>query len=438
MPTQITSPTTLVSLDDGRVQRVIRTYRLSRAGASAKRVAQPRFRIGASRSAELTLDDPKVSRLHAEICIVPDGYRIRDLGSTNGTWVDGYRVGELYLPSQATVQLGDTTLAFEALGDEAQLPLHDGGFGGLVGESAAMRELFALAARVARADVTVLIEGESGTGKEGVAEALHAQSPRADGPFVVFDCAATPPSLIESELFGHVKGAFTGAVAARAGRLEQAHGGTLLLDEIGELPLEIQAKLLRVLERREVRRLGGNETNTVDVRFLAATHRDLASEVNAGAFREDLYYRLAVVRLHVPPLRERAGDVRRLVEHFLARLGVSPKRRAAIDEAEWGRLAERPWRGNVRELRNAVERTLALAGDGPLHFELAARRPPPRSAGPDLDRPFREQRDELLAHFERTYLRGLLERHDGNVSRAAEAAGLDRAYFKRLLKRSGG
>jgi len=317
-----------------------------------------------------------------------------------------------------------------------------------VGNSIKMREVFALLEKVAPTDATVLVLGETGTGKELVAQALHDKSRRAGGPLVVFDCGSVPANLIESELFGHEKGAFTGASDRRIGRLEEASGGTLFLDELGELPLDLQPKLLRVLEQREVRRVGGRDSIAVDIRIVAATHRDLAREVNRGAFREDLYYRLAVVRVSLPPLRERTEDIPMLVEHLIRRVLRDDAPRAEIvikriRDDTWKRLKSHPWPGNVRELRNIIERTLALSGNDidtiepPTAAGIRVSRPNAisPSAEIDLDRPFVDLKLDFLSRFEEGYLTRQLDRHGGNISRAAAASGLDRMYFKRLLKK---
>ncbi|MGZ3443905.1 MAG: sigma 54-interacting transcriptional regulator, partial [Polyangia bacterium] len=292
-------------------------FRLAGAGQTIEG-AGTILRVGSKDGNSLRLQNETVSRYHFEIEPSPLGFLLRDLGSTNGTFVDGYRVREIYLPKRATIKAGEVTLAFEALGEEVPIALsREDRFGDVLGRSPAMRELFGMLERVAQKDLTILLEGESGTGKERLAEAIHLRSPRAHKRFVVFDCAAVPASLMESELLGHERGAFTGAEQKRIGRFEEAHGGTLFIDEIGELPLELQPKVLRVLEKREIRRVGGSQVLPVDVRVVAATNRDLVREVNRNTFREDLYYRLAVVRVRVPPLREREGDVPLLVEHFV-------------------------------------------------------------------------------------------------------------------------
>ncbi len=281
-----------------------------------------------------------------------------------------------------------------------------------------------------------------------MARAIHEKSKRATGPFVVLDCAAVPANLVESELFGHEQGAFTGATRQHIGRLEEADGGTLFIDELGELPLELQPKLLRALQERAVRRVGGRETIPLDIRIVAATNRELGREINRGAFREDLYYRLAVVRVTLPPLRDRREDVRGLTEHFVRRaFRLDPDRAtrtlAGISEANWKALEAHPWPGNVRQLENVIARTLALsAGESvdSIGVPTAPRRAvtdgdAEHTMRVDLDRPFGEQKAEIIAAFEKEYLEGQLERHDGNFSRAATAAGMDRMYFKRVLKK---
>jgi DNA-binding NtrC family response regulator/serine/threonine protein kinase len=429
--------------DERPLVRQAERCRLTVAAGESVEVAGTILRVGSKEGNALRIVNETVSRYHFEIEPTPLGFLLRDLGSTNGTFVDGYRVRELYLPRRAQIKAGEVALAFEALGENVPIELSpDDRFGDALGRSAAMREVFSTLEKVAPKDLTVLLEGESGTGKERLAEAIHLRSPRAKARFVVLDCASVPASLMESELLGHERGAFTGAQIRRIGRFEEAAGGTLFLDEIGELPLELQPKLLRALERREIRRVGGSSVIPVDVRVIAATNRDLVREVNRGAFREDLYYRLAVVRVRVPPLRERPEDVPLLVEHFVrdALDGDEVQAReviAGISEANWQGLLAHSWPGNVRELRNFIERTLAVSGA--VSGETPAPTPtPPATATPppvDLTRPFIEAREALLAQFERGYLETMLERHQGNISRAARAAGLDRMHFKRLLAR---
>ncbi len=419
-------------------------------------VRQASLRIGSHQSCDLPLSDPGASRIHAEIALDPKGFRLRDLGSTNGTFVNGVQIIDAYLPKTATLSIGHSSLEFRALPEQVEeaLPPEDG-LGPLVGKSAAMLSLFQTVRRVAGSDFTVLLQGESGTGKELVAETIHAESARKDGPFVVFDCAAVPPGLIESELFGHEKGAFTGAAGRRIGVLEQAKGGTIFLDEIGDLPLELQPKLLRALEKREVRPVGGSDTKKLDVRIIAATHRELAEAVNAGTFREDLYYRLAVVRVEIPPLRTRLEDLELLVPAILSR--ALPEASAAeallrqLSEATWARLKAHRWPGNVRELRNVVERMVVFAGD------VNAALDPLSSVAPSaggakleaethgeridahvqlrLDAPWLPQKAALVEALERRYFEETLEKCGGSITKAAASAQIDRAYFRRMLKK---
>jgi two-component system response regulator GlrR len=320
-------------------------------------------------------------------------------------------------------------------------------FGPLIGRSATMRALFKSLVRVAASNTTLLIQAESGTGKELAARAIHQASPRASKPYVVFDCGAVAPTLIESALFGHEKGAFSGATHRRLGCFEEAHGGTLFIDEVGDLPLELQPRLLRAIESREIRRVGGDKPVSVDVRVIAATHRDLAQGVNSGQFREDLYYRVAVVRLRIPPLRERLEDLKLLVEHLVRQAVPADDARAtamlnALNETHWAALRAHPWRGNVRELRNAVERAVTTGMPLCATTELA---PAATLSSPaveqgetfSLEVPFLEQKQQLLERFEKQYLQAMLARHEGNFTRAAAQAGIDRMYFKRLLAKWG-
>jgi len=432
--------------------RRLRKYRLearSPDGTVERMVVdKPELRAGARSGNDLVLKDPSVSRLHFQIEADDVGYRLRDLESTNGTFMDGYRIRDAYLRPGSIIRVGTTEIVLTPENEETDVPATESDrFGSLLGASIKMRELFATLERAASTDATILVEGETGTGKELVAQAIHASSRRSGGALVVFDCASVPANLLESELFGHEKGAFTGAEQRRIGRLEEADGGTLFLDELGELPLDLQPKLLRALDAREIRRVGGRDTIPVNARIVAATNRDLAQEVNRGAFREDLYYRLAVVRVQLPPLRERRDDIPLLVHHFVRRaLKDDPARAKAILDTispeNWKRLSTHPWPGNVRELKNVIERTLALSTGGPADEGIALPTAAPRVAAlagtggkPSLDRPFVELKAETMAAFEASYLEGQLERHGGNISRAAAAAGIDRMYFKRLLKK---
>ena len=417
------------------------------AGPDAGRsfeLAEHRIRIGARGEADVSLSDPKVSGVHCEIRLEPDGYRLRDLDSTNGTRVAGYRVFDLFIEAGTVLGLGDTELEFQPLAESLELPLaKEERFGGMVGGSPLTRRLFARLAKVAKTDATVLITGETGTGKDVAAEALHEQSARASGPFVVLDCGSIAPNLIESEIFGHERGAFTGATHAHAGAFERADGGTLFLDELGELPIDLQPKLLRVLERREVRRLGGAKSFKVDVRLIAATNRDLALEVNRGRFREDLYYRLAVAHLELPPLRDRPEDIPLLVEHFLEMLPGGSEARLRPETIEV--MKQHPWPGNVRELRNVIERAVLLGEEpqgAPAAEPGAAQQEPERSAehppaAIDITVPFKKAKQTLIDDFERRYLTELLEEHAYNLSAAARSAGVDRMTLHKIADRLG-
>ena len=393
--------------------------------------------IGTHRSADVVLTCPTVSRLHCELVSGERGVRLRDLESRNGTLIDRVEVIEAYLRRPTTITLGDTRVLIAPAGDDLRIPLAAGDrFGPLFGASPAMRAAFALLERAAGSDSTVLIEGETGTGKDLAAAAIHGASARADGPFVVVDCGAVPRDLIESELFGHVRGAFTSASADRAGAFELASGGTLFLDEIGELAVDLQPTLLRVLESRQVKRVGGARPVPVDVRVIAATNRGLAAEVNARRFRSDLYYRLAVLVVQMPPLRARPEDLPLLVDAILESMGAADDPRAAAlrEERALEHLASHPWPGNVRELRNHVERVLAFGAlVPPVAVEVA------EEEGDEVDpsQPYRLARQRWLARFERLYLERLLAAHGGNVSAAARAARVDRVHLHRLLSRAG-
>jgi DNA-binding NtrC family response regulator len=381
--------------------------------------------VGTHEKNDLQLTDPAVSRSHFTVEARPDGFRLRDLGSTNGTFVSGVRVADGALPAGAEIEAGESVIRLVEKGGVVELALHRGDrFGSLIGRSPAMRQLFALLDRAARTDGTILILGETGTGKDLAAEAIHVASPRAGGPFVVVDCGAIPASLMESELFGHERGAFTGAVARRVGAFESADGGTLFLDEIGELPLDLQPKLLRALEKRTVKPVGGETTRQLDLRVVAATHRDLRREVNRGTFREDLFFRLSVIPVRMPPLRERADDALLLAETFFRDLLPEQPLPPSLRE----RVRSYDWPGNVRELRNAVEHAAAL---GDLVVDKAA------PVSRDGIAPFKEAKRQVIEHFEKPYLEKLMAASNGNVSAAARLAGLDRVHLLKLLRQHG-
>ncbi len=387
--------------------------------------------LGSAARADIVVDDPTVSRLHVELEPRDDGLWVRDLGSRNGTFIEGVRVTAARLHDGGRLRIGAIELTVSTSAVETPVDLWpQERFGPLVGRSVVMRELFATLARVALTDSTVLVSGETGTGKELVARALHEASPRAGQPFVIVDCAALPEPLLESELFGHAKGAFTGAGAARAGAFEAADGGTVFLDEIGELPISMQPKLLRALESRAVRRLGETAHRSFNVRFVSATHRDLRAMVNVGAFREDLYFRLAVLPLTLPPLRARPEDLPALVDLFL------PGLQATARDELLREVAPQPWLGNVRELRNFLERVAAVGTRQALAMSAGDAPPaePPATLLEEaalFEKPFRDFREAV----EREYVRQLLERHQGNIAASALAAGLDRTYLYRLVRK---
>jgi DNA-binding NtrC family response regulator len=396
--------------------------------------------IGTAPANAVILNDAAVSRFHIAVVPTPRGHLVRDLGSTNGTQINGVAVERAYLAPGAILSIGQSRLRFDPLGGEERAALSsDARWGRALGTSEAMRRIFAVLPRLAESDATLLLEGETGTGKGLLAEAIHDASPRAKGPFITLDCGSIPPTLIESELFGHEKGSFTGAAGARVGGFEAARGGTVFLDEIGELPLDMQPKLLRALEDRVVKRVGGNEAIRLDIRIVAATNRDLRSEINQGRFRSDLYYRLNTFRLRIPPLRERRDDIALLVAHFYRQLSPAgePPPGELITE-----LARHDWPGNVRELRAAVERAVLL-GDPAVWHALSGEAESPRAepaASPAIDRfgdgtSFRAAKEHAVAAWERDYVRELIARHDGNLSRAARAVRMDRNHLRELLRR---
>ena len=400
-------------------------------------IATPRVVVGKSPDADLTVADLTVSRQHFEIRSETGRYLVVDLGSTNGTELDGARIREAYLRSGATIKAGEVVFRFQTEYDAVHLqPSEHEHFGPMRGRSLVMREIFSMLERVAESDVTVLLLGPTGTGKGVAATALHENSPRASGPLSVVDCGAVARSLIESELFGHVKGAFTGATGQRKGALEQSQGGTLFLDELDDLPLDLQPKLLRALEERVFVRLGSSQPVPFDARVIGASKKDLQAEVAAGNFREDLYYRLSVVCVRLPALRERPEDIPLLFEHFAGDSGVSF---SELDEATRARWLNHSWPGNVRELRNAVERSKALQSDGLAGGFAAA----PTGEGvvggiaPDYALPFKHAKEQLLDAFEHEYLKRLLQRSSGGVAGAAREAGIDRKHLYSLLDKHG-
>lgn len=407
--------------------------------------------IGSSPDVELSLDDPSVSRQHCAIEVHEHGYRLRDLNSKNGTFLGSMRINDVFLEPRSSWTVGGHQLTFGLQSDEVEIRLSGRQrFGDLLGNSLAIRELFGVLARVSPTDATVLVEGESGTGKELVARAIHQHSGRRDGAFVVFDCSAVPKELMESELFGHVRGAFTGAVATRKGAFERAHKGTLFLDEVGELSRELQPKLLRVLESRQVTPVGGSEAIFCDLRIVAATNRNLKREVSDGNFREDLYYRLAVIHVLLPPLRKRPEDIPLLVDHFLGEISRETGRGPLqVSFSTMEKLKRHRWPGNVRELRNFVERAAVLADGDRVEtrfLKLARPKTDTKAEGEfpegisgnfqiDEDLPFKDAKNRLVEAFEKTYWTRLLERTGGNISKAARMAGVHRKSVEYILRK---
>ncbi|MEZ4362137.1 MAG: sigma 54-interacting transcriptional regulator [Kofleriaceae bacterium] len=395
--------------------------------------------LGAHGSCDVVLDDPQISRRHAELVACPEGVRVKDLGSTNGTWWQGSRVTEVLVSTGAVIQLGAVSIRVAANDAPSVPPSDRDHFGAMAGRSLGMRELFAVLELAAPTDATVLIEGESGTGKEITAKAIHDASLRHAGPFVVVDCSAISENLIESHLFGHVRGAFTGADRERKGAFVEATGGTLFLDELGELPLPAQAKLLRALEARTVQPVGADRPVAVDARVVAATHRDLARMVAAKEFRFDLFYRLAVVHVALPALRQRLEDLPHLIAAFYAMRGLLP---GPIDGPNLLRMQQHAWPGNVRELRNVLERAWALSGAASGFRELrlwldASAAAPQFAEVVDSSLGFKEAKERWNDHFERRYVSMVFAQSGHNVTRASEHAGLSRRHFRELLYKHG-
>lgn len=419
--------------------------------------------IGALEDNDIIIEDDTVSRSHCRIVQEDSSYVVVDLNSTNGTHINGVRIKEAYLAPGAILFVGSTQIRFNPIDEQVPVtPSTSERLGNIVGRSVKMREIFNIIEKISPTSATVVIEGETGTGKEVVSQTVHMMSPRKDKPFIVFDCGAVPESLIESELFGHEKGSFTGAIMTRKGLFEMAQGGTIFLDELGELSLDLQPKLLRVLEQREVRRVGSNKPIPINVRVIAATNRSLEDEVKAGRFREDLFYRLSVVRLFLPSLRERAEDIPPLIDHFLEKMECNrdfdgSRRIKRVNPAVYDALMQYEWPGNVRELANIVERACSFAESDVLQLEdlpdyVASVYNPHRGPDPSQPReqwtevpskselkeqPFKEAKETWISTFERDYITDLLNRHGGNISQAAREADIDRKYFRKLMGKYG-
>jgi len=417
------------------------------------------IRVGSDVLNDIVLSDPTVSRRHAEIRYEDGAYRLVDLGSTNGTFVDDKRINDVYLETVTNLSFGKTPVAFEAhIEGKAIEPSPSNRYGHIVGQNAGLRQIFAVIDKVAPSNLHVVITGETGTGKELFARAIHEGSRRAEHPLVIFDCSAFPPTLLESELFGHEKGSFSGATQQHQGVFERADKGTLFLDELGEMSVELQPKLLRAIETGEFRRVGGTKSIQTNVRVVAATNRDLEDWITEGRFRRDLYYRLAQVRFRLPPLRERLDDIPLLIESFMesARKGLSATSKTQITPQAIALMQSYSWPGNIRELKNLVERGVTLCDDERITAAfvqdelglapgaaLVEREEddsvlPPILEGEDGELiPLREAKDQLVADFEKKYLEKLLGKHKQNISAAAREAQVDRRHFYRLLKKYG-
>jgi transcriptional regulator with GAF, ATPase, and Fis domain len=444
-------PTKIAYLDGRPTELHLRKCKLvyEQGGRQREKVFdQSVVTIGAMDDNDLTVNEETVSRYHCKVVQEEDGYVLADLGSTNGTFINRVRIREAYLKSGCTVQLGKVEMKFYFADEKVPIvPSKKERLGSLIGRNVKMREIYGIIEKIAPVGTTVVIEGETGTGKEVVAQTIHQLSPRASGPMMIFDCGAVPENLIESELFGHEKGSFTGAIMTRQGLFEMAHGGSLFLDELGELNLDLQPKLLRALEQREIRRVGSSKPIKVDVRVIAATNRNLEEEVRSGRFRQDLYYRLSVVRICLPPLRERPEDIPLLVDHFLKshtfnRLPDGTYKTDGIEQEALDLLAGYRWPGNVRELLNVIERAVSFA-DGPL---IRPRDLPDQirltgtSAGVEAvtgEVTFKEAKERWVSSFERDYIMALLKKNEGNISHAAREADIDRKYFRKLMRKYG-
>ncbi len=407
------------------------------------------IRIGKKEDNDLALTDGTVSRYHLSIEQASDSFLLKDLASTNGTFINNLKVKEAYLSPGDVISLGNTQIEFVAFDEKVQIePSTKTAFGEMVGKSRKMRQIFGICEKIAPSLATVIIEGETGTGKELVARAIHQHSLRKDKPFVVFDCSAVAPNLIESELFGHEKGSFTGALKDRKGAFEAANGGTIFLDEIGELTLDLQPKLLRALEQREVRRVGSNSPIRLDVRVVCATNRSLKDEVEEGRFRQDLYYRLSVVKINLPALRERPEDIPLILEKFLSdgkfnRMPDGSLRVSRVEDDALKMMQRYQWPGNVRELSNVIERAVSMV-DGhtirssDLNYvfqEIEHNVEPTERVVVDSSLPFKEAKQRIVESFEKDYLEEILRRNNFNVSKASREAQIDRKHLRNLLKK---
>ena len=411
------------------------------------------IRIGAHPKCDLMIDDDTVSRFHCEIRKESGHYILSDQESTNGTYVGNLRIREVYLHAGCEFKIGNTILNFSPQIEDIKVESSQRSiYGSLIGASEQMRSLYGMLDKIAPSDLSVVIQGETGTGKELVAQALHEQSRRNQKPLVVFDCSAVPEHLIESELFGHEKGSFSGAIRTHQGVFEQAEGGTLFLDELGELSIHLQPKLLRALESGVIRRVGGERSVRVDVRVVSATNRNLQDMVEEGTFRQDLYYRLAKVHIQLSPLRDRGEDVVLIAQHFIQRLNEKNKgfrHIQGLHQSAQSALKSWRWPGNVRELRNVIERAYTFADhphiyaeDLSHHIQQVQSKQTSEIIGfstIDFDVPesfsLKEAKERIIASFEKEYLLQLLDKHRYNISAVSREAGIDRRHVYRLLKK---
>jgi DNA-binding NtrC family response regulator len=394
-------------------------------------IRQHRVVVGGAGTCDFVIRDPTASRRHCEIFREDEGYVLRDLGSTNGTFVRGLRANSVWLGATEEISLGHTVLKFSVLDEHDEVPLSENeAFGEMLGRSKVMRSVFAMLERAAQSHATVLLEGESGTGKDLAAESIHRSSNRAQGNFVVVDCGAVSPSLVGSELFGHCKGAFTGANTDRQGAFEAAHGGTVFLDEISSLDLSLQPQLLRLLERKEIKRVGENHYRKVDVRIIAATNRELANEVEQKRFRQDLFYRLSVIRVHLPPLRDRREDIELLAGAFWQKLSPQNSADKVFSDPLLAMFYNHDWPGNVRELRNVIERLVVLPDFPPGLPDSTSEVP---AASIDAVNVLQKSYEEWKTAFERQYLESLLAACDGVVTAASRRSGIARQTLYRML-----
>lgn len=448
------SKTDILKLEDGPEVVSLRKCQLVFLDGPSKgkklTLNRDRLSIGKREGNDILIQDKTVSRKHCEIVYESDAFLLRDCESTNGTFLNGSKVKEAYLSPADVIKLGNTQMEFVVFDEKVSIePSEKEAFGAMVGKSRKMRQIFAILEKISKTHASVIIEGETGTGKDLVAKAIHEHSPRRSHPFLVFDCTGVAPNLIESELFGHEKGAFTGAIRSRPGIFEGAKGGTVFLDELGELPIDLQPKLLRALENREVRRVGANTATKIDVRVISATNRNLKQEIQGGKFREDLYYRMSVVKISLPALRERPEDIPLIIERLLTTQTYNKTptgfKVTRVEDEALKLLQRYPWPGNVRELANILERACSFVeGEtirrSDLEFvfsEIDDAEERTENMRINTDIPFKEAKQEIVERFEKEYLEELLKKHNYNLSKASREAKVDRKHIRNLLKKYG-